>query len=280
MIKKEINRGYYRYVLEYDDTKYDIKYCKFSYSFILLNKEGIALCTFPRSIGFIKQVNVGDKTYFMVSNHSNTKGNNIKKIDSLEQLQIIDKGTPTVEVCECSNIDSVIYEEVVLGDSSFLISCDGGSAIYSLSKDLISRTFQKVYKNDNYKDVIGTNIVVEEMIVASKYNDVPDIYDVITYGIDPVSLEIKSRIFSKNQNRFIDLYSEDKVKEVVSSVDYLVSKKIKGDTYDQAGTTTIVNEVLIPLEKQAKYKSFILSDVSKEEQSEFIKKLGTYPEES
>lgn len=299
MVKKEINKGYYNYTIEYDDSRFDIIYSNFSKQFVLMNKDNVVLGVFPRTIGFIKQVDVGSDTYFMVSNR--VVVDNLYKHNVLEQYKVINNITQTLNVEDSSILDSLDYSKVVVSPSSFLVNVEKTNfkCIYSLGIGKKSRPFQTVIVDDRFRDIIGSSVLVEELIVASKYRELPDIYDVIIYGIDPVTLKITSKIYSKEQDRYIDLLSPEVIETKLRGknvykphvTNYQVGHEKKSvvikqsffgyeyieDEEDEIGSKTIYFEVVEPLEARIRF----LGNGGKEINSfddaikdDFMKKIG------
>lgn len=278
-MKVEINKGYNNYVLEIDDSLYDIKYCKFDKSFVLMTKDGVVLKTFPRTIGFIKQVNIGDTTYFISSNKVIV--DNLYKHDVLEQYEVIKGDTPSLKVSDSFILDTTDYSKVVLGSCSFLIKNDktNEKCIYSVDDCRVSKPYQRVIVDERFKSIIGSNVIVEDLVTLKNHGDIPVVFDIITYGINPDTLKIVSKIYSQQQNRYIDILTEEEINNKQDSIKQssksTLTREYLEDNNDRAGSLTILLEIIKPLQDKVTENKEIYDN---KEVSDFVKKLGNMEE--
>lgn len=191
--------------LEYDDKEYEIEYVpegkvsslNKNKLFILRRKGGNKIIkVFTGNISFIVQCRDQDNNHFLVGSSSNTmmgiKGNITHYIDNLddELIRITD--------LSCNDVS---LNNVRMKDNVFLIYEKGYSGyLYNLKES--SKRYSRVYDDEVVKSIMGDNILLVSEERNSRYDK--DLKDEITYGIDIDTFDIKTPIYSKLQQRYID----------------------------------------------------------------------------
>ena len=80
------------------------------------------------------------------------------------------------------------------------------------NKEFAEEILDGIFDNDKkVENVVGNNFVlVDQKLRIDKTN----LEDMITYGIDPDTRKINTPIWSRLQNRLINIYSEEEIKKV------------------------------------------------------------------
>lgn len=192
--------------LEYDREKYDIEYVKNKSAIILRRlSDNTVLEIFNDKVGFIVQVDGLGETRFVVTDYSQGENNIYLKhfVDRKYSDKLILKNKLT-----CNTIH---INECRVSDNSFIVEQHGYSgSIYNLNKT--SRNFDFIYNDNKISQIVGEGVLMvsETMraLVAS------DIKDTIIYGINPETFEIVTPIWSKMQQRYINIYTKEQIDKV------------------------------------------------------------------
>lgn len=110
-------------------------------------------------------------------------------------------------------IDDPNLSEVRLSEKSFKVN-QGGDRIFTVGNRLLSDNYERIYNDKKVENVVGNNFVlVDQKLRIDKTN----LEDMITYGIDPDTRKINTPIWSRLQNRLINIYSEEEIKKLKES---------------------------------------------------------------
>lgn len=196
--------------LKYDKENYNIEYVK-NKNLIILRRllDNQILEIFSDKIGFIVQCNLGEQTNFLVTDYSEEDRNGItllkfkhyvdkSYLDSLHLVKSFD--------CDCANLS--FYR---ITDSSYIVEKSGYTGcIYNLDRK--SKCFKRIYDDKKVSKFFndGTLLVSEEISATARN----DISDTLTYGINPETFEITTPIWSEEQQRWINVYTREKVERL------------------------------------------------------------------
>lgn len=263
----------------YDDKEFKIEYNKANDSILLSRvKDGVVVKIFGSNLGFIEQVNNEDSTLFIVSDYSKKYDNCKNRFDIELGVYVLSTDyTCGYHLTKLSSyeINSSDYNKIHLTDKSYLVNQKGYSGcIFSAYLDKTSPSFEKVF-DYSMTSKKRKDVVFVEQLIESQADEVNDR---IVFGIDPETFEIKTSIYSFNQDRYIELYSEEEVEKaqkIECSRSYLFDNK----DLDVIGRTTINYEVRVPLFNEADlFRKKDICDGNMLNQS-FIKKLSTFSKE-
>lgn len=203
--------------LSYDEDKYIIEYVKSKHMIALKDRftNGI-LEIFTDEIGFLVQYNEGGTVNFVVTEYQGED-------ETIKLKHFIDDGSSDELIfksefdCNAADIDSCR-----ITDSSFLVEQAGNSScIYNLNEK--SKRYDNIYKDDRISKMFGGNILMVNEKEYAFYNF--NISDTITYGINPETFEVVTPIWSELQQRFIDLYTNEQVEDIIDKDEMFISTK-------------------------------------------------------
>lgn len=198
--------------LEYDDDKYDVQYIKHKNkekNVILLKRlaDNMVLEVFSDKIGFIVQRNKDQQVNFLVTDYSEALKNENVKPNFTHYVET-ESAVNYLEVKKEFECDTPFFEDLKIADNSFIVEAsDYGGAIYNLDKK--SANFDYIYNDDQIIEMFdeGDTVLVTEVKTPFTRRD---IIDRLTYGINVNTLEITTPIWSELQQRFINIYSQEK----------------------------------------------------------------------
>lgn len=185
------------------------------------------------------------------------------------------------------NIHSTSLEEVCINGQNFIVDgkgvIEGAGTIYTAGLEgsilSIHRTkptehFSRIFRNKE-----DSKIIYVERKIATK---VPEVCDYIVYGIDSDTLEIATKIYSKNKDKYIDILDEEQIEEESKRI--WIMTKVDCDTYgvplvfDNPLEATISLRIKLPLCYDAEeYSCAVFDKVAGFISEDTVKKLGTYP---
>lgn len=195
--------------IEYDETRYSIEHVKAEGKILLKRlSNSKVIKIFDDHLGFIVQVDKDGETHFLVSSYGRAQEYDIKF-----QHYIDYKYKDILELKADFENDCIALSKIRITDSAFVVERENTSAnLYNLKG--YSKRFENLYNDGRIKALFGANdktIMVSEMQTADSN---PQIYDIITYGINPETYEIATPIWSEDQQRFIPIYSEEELARI------------------------------------------------------------------
>lgn len=194
--------------LKYDEQKYNIEYSERKNILILRRlSDNEILGIFSDRIGFIVQCDINEEANFLVTDYSEIDKNNDVQV---KFKHYIDRyAADSLYLKKQFRCDTAHYQQCHITDSSYLIEQPYVTIVYNLDK---SKKFERVYYNEKINEIIGANtlLVTEKLNATLNY----EISDTITYGINPETFEITTRIWSEEQQRYIDVYTKDQVEKI------------------------------------------------------------------
>ena len=234
--------------VEYDKDKFSLEYVE-NDNLIILRRlsDNKTLKVFSDKIAFLVQHNIDDSIRFLVSDYSQVEENS-KNVSIFSDFFYNDSLNSLIKVCDCDH-DNYTLDECRITDNSYFMCKSGYSGyIWNVAKAKSSKSFDRVYIDKNIRDLIdGRSILVRNDIIPF-YNG--NIKDTITYGIDPETFQVTTPIHSELQQRFIDVYDKEKIKE-------LNSKRLTpiDDDGHSLSDMTIGYEIIRPLEQIAAWSA-------------------------
>ena len=287
-MKKKIEIGNRKYTnLEYDENEYEIEYfgkeidvsepwegrrfIKENYFIVKNVKENKIINVFTGDISDIIQFKKDENNYFVVVSYPDKESSHsliTTYIDEgFDMPEIFKK-----EIAQCTRVS----------DHTFFLQLEGMNfALYNGEK------FKKGFRTicacpsdyEKIKDVYGEDVLfVEEKLRPRYVLDGADIDDIITYGVDVDTLEIKTPIWSEIQQRYIKLLSEE---EIEKREENYRKKNINAKAVyksDSIGDKTIGLEVQLPLEeislmmgRRPSIGAYVDGFGDKEKNKEFVK---------
>ncbi len=198
--------------LEYDEKHYSIDHFYDKKNIFIIIKDKIyntIVKVFYEPISFVVQVNEENTTisHFIVG-MCNEFGNYVLRDYS---DQFFCRALQPVDEFE---LDNPTLSEIRLSEKSFKVK-EKGERIFTVGKHL-SNQYEKIHNNEKVKKIVGKKIVlVDRKLRIDKTN----VEDTITYGIDPDTKKIKTPIWSRLQNRLINIYTEEDIKKIRESRD-------------------------------------------------------------
>lgn len=281
MIRKELEVGNHIVTCVYDDTEYKIIYNRPNDIIAILNaKTGNIVKVFGSRLGFIEQVETKNKSYFVVSDFNLNKKTNefpysldIYRLakPSCEDHYLFDK--------KSYEINDSCYEFVhVIPGTYFVEHKSLGGRLLTIDGFKLSRYFDRVFNIYDRDEKFSEE---DTYYVEETFNShVPEISDRVIYGINPVTLKIKTGIYSFNQDRIIPLYTDE---EISKAYDYLKSPffddyhLLLRNSDDERGTGSLNLAILVPLLRRGNRSINIDKYVDDSIKPDFVKKLGKYP---
>lgn len=109
------------------------------------------------------------------------------------------------------DVNTVLLEEIRLTERSFIVNQNNaGGKIFTVGNG--STYYDRIYKDRRINDIIGKNIVMVDEVKSGEKNK--EIEDTLTYGINPDTKEIVTPIWSRLQNRLINLFTNDDIERI------------------------------------------------------------------
>lgn len=185
--------------LEYDKEKYSMEYVKTKDMIILRRlKDNQILKIFSDKIGFIVQCDIDQQINFLVSEYSDTNQSKFKHyIDDNSSNSLYLKNE-----FDCNSVSRITNKSYLINESYY-----NGTCIYNLKEK--SKKFNWVYNNTTIQKIFNDNTVLvserQEAFLTSEINDT------LIYGINPETLEITTSIWSELQQRYIQVYTKEKL---------------------------------------------------------------------
>ena len=258
-MEKKIKIGNRKYTnLEYDENEYEIEYfgkeidvsepwegrrfIKENYFILKDVKENKIINVFTGNISDIIQFKKDENNYFVVVSYPDKESSRsliTTYIDEGFDMPVVFKK----EIMECNRVSNHTFSLILEGNDY---------ALYNGEK--FKKDFHNVcdypFDYEKIKDVYGEDVLfVEEKLRPRFVLDGADVDDIITYGVDVDTLEIKTPIWSEIQQRYIKLLSEE---EIEKREENYRKKNINAKAVyksDSIGDKTIGLEVQLPLEE-------------------------------
>lgn len=199
--------------LEYDEKSYFIEHFYDKKNIFIIIKDKIyntIVKVFYEPISFVVQVNDENAaiSHFIVG-MINEFGNYVLRDYS---DQFFCRALQPVDEFE---LDNLTLSEIRLSEKSFKVK-ENGERIFTVGKYL-SNQYEKIHNNEKVKKIVGKNIVMVDQVKRGKQND--EIEDTLTYGINPDTKEIVTPIWSKLQNRLINVYTKEDIENIRNNRD-------------------------------------------------------------
>lgn len=265
MVEEVIHTNSLSIVLKYDKKKYNIEYAK-NKNIIILRRlsDNKIIEVFNDKIGFIVQCNTGEQVNFLISDYSRYDENHEVKFKHYTD----DGYSDSLHLEEVFNCQSAALSNIRITDSSYIVGIFGDiSYIYNLKQ--ISKRFSKIYNDKKVKEFFKDNtlLVSEEIYVRS------DVRDILTYGINPETLEIATPIWSELQQRYITVYTQEQVDKLRKEL-YKKGVFLNGKNLDEITIDFEVKRYLIEIAKQFDGPQSVYTDILEHEVNEkFVKKF-------
>lgn len=244
MFEAVIEKDRQEITLKYDKERYDIEYVKEQGVFILRRlADNKVVKIFGDNIGFIVQCDKDEQINFMVAEYSKDEsGTEITKL----QHYVDDSWRDSLQLKKEFECASIWLPTCRVTDNSWLVEHDRyGGCLYNLNKK--SKEFKHIFKDERITDMLGGNT----LLVSEKVSSRSDIYDTITYGINPETFEITTPIWSEHQHRKINIYTQEQVEQLKEEL--LEQGRILNTDIYSLGDITISFEVEHYLEELKKY---------------------------
>lgn len=248
--KIQIDKFFYT-KLDYDENEYSIEhFCEYDNgisrkdSFIIKRlKDDKVLRIVSGFVSEIVQCKVNDDNYFVILTH----GGPVNKRSHISCYRDEEKDLSKVFSYDCEHCSRLYNNtfELYLGSNN--------SALYNIEK--LKQGFSKIHCDslssfNEIKEIYGEDILFVEKEFHVSAIGPSEAHDTITYGLDPNTLEIKTPIWSDNQQRYIKVLSEEEIKEKEAKYGDQVNLEFlySGDSLE---AKTIGWEIEIPLQKIA-----------------------------
>lgn len=226
MFKTVINKSRTETIyLEYDKEKYDIEYVSNRNTIILRRLiDNKVVEIFSDKVGFIVQCNAFGKTHFLATTYTQIDQRGLEVITLKHYID--EPLSDSLILQQQFACNSIQLDECRITDNSFMVEQLGyGGSIYNLSQK--TKKFVYVYNDKKINKIVGDNVLmVSERKSACSDNDVND---TITYGINPVTFEIVTPIWSRLQQRFIEIYTEEQINQMNGGTNINIEKPNLGD---------------------------------------------------
>ncbi len=287
-MKKKIEIGNRKYTnLEYDENEYEIEYfgkeidvskpwegrrfIKENYFIVKNVEENEIINVFTGDISDIIQYKDNDNNYFVVVSYPDKESSRsliTTYIDEGFDMPVVFKK----EIMECNRVSNHTFSLILEGNDY---------ALYNGEK--FKKDFHNVcdypFDYEKIKNLYGEDVLfVEEKLRPRFVLDGADVDDIITYGVDVDTLEIKTPIWSEIQQRYIKLLSEE---EIEKREENYRKKNINAKAAyksDSIGDKTIGLEVQLPLEeislmmgRRLSIGAYVDGFGDKEKNKEFVK---------
>lgn len=205
MVKKEIRKNVNSVMqFDYDETKYELTYVK-DKGLIVIKRlsDDTIVDVVGDNIGFIFQCEFDGLNHILMTEYSHDD-------EKVKLKHFVDDGYQW-KLKKQFDCNSVWLQTLQVTNHSFLVEQDGvGAAVYNLNDK--SHYFDKVYNDEKVKKAVGADVL---LVTEKKYAYwSSEIFDTLTYGINPETFDIVTSIWSELQQRYIDVYSEEKVQEL------------------------------------------------------------------
>lgn len=268
MFKKVIKKDIYTEInLEYDNGEYDVEYVKNKNMIILRRlKDNKVLEVFNDNIGFIAQYNEPQQINFLVSEY-------LREDDTVKLKHYVDTGfSDNLYLKNEFDCSSSLLSDCRVTNRSYLIEQNGYSGIiYNLNRK--SRRFERIYNEEKINKILDDNVLLVTEKRYAYFNN--SIQDTLTYGINPESFEIVTRIWSELQQRYIELYTQEELEKLKENIGE--NLQILSIENYKLGQITIQFEVQKYLDELETYlsapKSVYLDSMQSKVNEEHIKKI-------
>ena len=218
MANQYINLGNREIDLQYDNFEYSVDVSEKDKIIVLRRLEdNKVIKVFNDQISFLVQVGNYCPSFIVVTWDENKQPKLIHYVDY--------KNRDYLEKENEFDVNTVLLKEIRLTERSFIVNQNNaGGKIFTVGNG--STYYDRIYKDRKINDIIGKNIVMVDEVKSGEKNK--EIEDTLTYGINPDTKEIVTPIWSRLQNRLINIYTKEDIENIrknrdsmnLSSCDY------------------------------------------------------------
>lgn len=236
------------YSLIYDDEVYDIFYNYENKKIVIRRKQdNKTVEEFSKNIYFIEQTSRG----FIVGEKGKCKAPVIT-------YNYYDFDSNDIYWKDSYRIPSSDIDKVRLSCGVYIIGDDNKKSLFS--PELLTRSieYDRITTNNETSFELNDMVLVDEVIsVEDEETHYPVVSDKIKYGVNPVTFKVATKIYSFNQNKFIDVYTDEElmVKDSCPKVPGIICNDARHSysvSIDRNLDETINDKVIYPLMLQAK----------------------------
>ncbi len=197
MVKESIHtKEHIEIPMEYDKTKYKIDYVELLNVLVIHRLSDNALvCVSKENPTYAIQIDLENQTHFVIGEYDD-KNQYYKFSD-----YILDENRNFVELKNTFKTDSGHLNDIRIGNHTFKVE---NSYLYNLKK--LSPLFRRIYID---KEIISQNNAI--LVEKEWFSTV--VLETTRYFIDLDTLECISPIYSKLQDRFISIYTQQELEE-------------------------------------------------------------------
>ena len=209
MANQYINLGNHEIDLQYDNFEYSVDVSEKDKIIVLRRLEdNKVIKVFNDQISFLVQVGNYCPSFVIVTLDENKQPKLIHYVDY--------KNRDFLEIEDEYDVKSTRLKDIRLSEKSFIVEQkNNGGTIFTVKGR--AAYYDRIYKDRRIYDIIGKNIVMVDQVKRGKQND--EIEDTLTYGINPDTKEIVTPIWSRLQNRLINVYTKEDIENIRNNRD-------------------------------------------------------------